>query len=240
MPSMKTYPVVFQAGSADENEDQDVPNRRRSGDAEEEGTTIGPNQTEVQGSYNQESTTQDNGGARSSRSGSRGAEAYDEDDYRDTRRGTSPSRSTRGYDDAYGADRGPARGSRYADDDDTRRSAATPTQRSSMQMTSVQMPHLQLQREVTERCLANAERELEDKEGSEFDMAFMGMQIVAHNRMLALLEASRDRASPQLARLIEEGIDTTEQHLDHAREIVETLKRDQSRTSSRERSTSRE
>lgn len=120
---------------------------------------------------------------------------------------------------------------RYADADDPRRLQA---QRGPIDMTS--SPFLHMQREIAERCLTAAERELEGKDGAEFDMAFMGMQIVAHNRMLATLQAAQRHASPQMTGLLEEGIETTEQHLAQAREIVGNLHREQDRTASRDKS----
>jgi hypothetical protein len=236
---MKTFPVVFQAGSQDENEDREVPNRRTSGNPEDEGTTIGRNAGGPRGGYNQESETQDNAGSRSSRdSRSYSSRSYDADDYGDTRRGTSQRSSSRYGDDEYGSDRRSSQSGRYVDEDqyDTRRT--TSRTQGGMQMAGVNPASLQLHQQIAQRCLQNAQRELSDKRGSEFDMAFMGMQIVAHNRMLATLEASREQASPQLARLIDEGIQTTEQHLDHAREIVENLQRDQQRSSGRDRRSS--
>jgi len=255
---MKTYPVYFQAGSQDENEDAQVPNRRRSRDVEVEGTTIGPDQTGPQGGYNQESTSQGAGGARGSR-GQQAGEQYDRDDYEDrrdsvgrsgrygstyddgARRTSGAAANSRSYGQPYsrGYASGGAAGAsgQYAEGYDRRQMQA---QRVSAEADMASSPFLQMQREIAERCLANAQRELADKEGAEFDMAFMGMQIVAHNRMLATLQAARQQASPQLARLIDEGIETTEQHLDHAREIAENLQRDENRSSSRDRRSERE
>lgn len=252
---MKTYPVVFQAGSQDENEDAQVPNRRRSGNPEEEGTTIGPNQTGPRGGYNQESETQDGARSRSSsnegqQSGARGGrEAYDVDDYRDTRRGTSSTRTYRDdQDDAryrgrYDEERSPQRSRGYADDYETRQydpRQSAQTRTAAPQAANVNPASLQFHQEIAERCLANTRRELEDKEGTEFDIAFMGVQIAAHNRMLSTLEAARRHASPQLARLIDQGIETTEEHLDHARHVMRDLEREFARTSMRERSSSRQ
>lgn len=71
---------------------------------------------------------------------------------------------------------------------------------------------------------------LSKHQGAEFDMAFMGEQLVLHNHMLAMLQAVQQHASPQLQQLVNQGIQTTEQHLNHARQIVEQLQAQQTRT----------
>lgn len=71
---------------------------------------------------------------------------------------------------------------------------------------------------------------LSKHQGAEFDMAFMGEQLVLHNHMLAMLQAVQQHASPQLQQLVNQSIQTTEQHLNHARQIVEQLQAQQTRT----------
>jgi len=74
--------------------------------------------------------------------------------------------------------------------------------------------------ELGKQCLASAKDELGHKEGKEFDQCYMGMQTAAHMHMLDTLKVFQRHASPQLADLLKGAIETTEDHLDHAKKMI--------------------
>lgn len=79
-----------------------------------------------------------------------------------------------------------------------------------------------VKRQIAERCLAATQRELLSKP-AEFDKAYVGQQIVAHVQMIATQEVLRQHASPRLQKLIDEGIAGAKGHLEHAKEIKQSL-----------------
>lgn len=91
------------------------------------------------------------------------------------------------------------------------------------------MNFVQLKREMSNECYNLARRDLEEKDGSDFDKCYIGGQVGAHMEMLAALKVSqRHVTSPELRSLIEQGIETTESHLKHAKEIAKSLEKDSS------------
>ncbi len=64
---------------------------------------------------------------------------------------------------------------------------------------------------------------LNKHKGDDFEMAYIGQQIVAHTCMLAHLQALKTSGPPQLQQLVSEGERTTREHLDHAMKIAKDL-----------------
>jgi len=96
------------------------------------------------------------------------------------------------------------------------------------------LPLIKISHQLAERGLSSIRKELSQKQGSDFDKAFVGMQIHGHMNCLNTLEVLRPYASPQLAKVIEQAIPSTQTHLQHAKQIMEELKGTQeSRTSDR-------
>jgi len=83
---------------------------------------------------------------------------------------------------------------------------------------------VQLAQAIKQECLNLTEQELGQKQGVEFDKAYIGQQIGAHMGMLAQLRGSRQFASGDLKPLIDEGEKMTQQHLDQAKQIMAQLK----------------
>jgi predicted outer membrane protein len=77
---------------------------------------------------------------------------------------------------------------------------------------------LAIEREVAQKCIAMAKQELE--QSSNFDQAYVGMQISAHVGMIAKLETFKSYASPDLGKVIQESLETAQGHLRHAKELV--------------------
>ena len=84
---------------------------------------------------------------------------------------------------------------------------------------------LAIKQQVSQKALELTKNELEKKEGVEFDRCFVAQQIGAHIWALATLEVFKDQASPDLRSVIEKGIQTTQEHLDHAKRLADNLDR---------------
>ena len=64
---------------------------------------------------------------------------------------------------------------------------------------------------------------LEEYQGQDFDMGYLGQQIVAHIEMLAKLKAMENHGSPEFQQTVKKGIQTTEGHLKQARALAMQL-----------------
>ena len=85
---------------------------------------------------------------------------------------------------------------------------------------------LAIKQQVSQKVLDLTKKELEKKEGIEFDKCFVGEQIGSHIWALATLEVFKDQqVSPDLRSVIEKGIQTTQEHLDHAKKLADNLER---------------
>jgi len=82
---------------------------------------------------------------------------------------------------------------------------------------------VQVKQELGKQCQDSAMKELQHKEGSEFDKCYVGMQIAMHMQMLDTLKVFKNHASPEMASLLDKGRDTTESHLDHAKKLMKEL-----------------
>jgi len=85
---------------------------------------------------------------------------------------------------------------------------------------------LALKQQIGQKALELTKNELEKKEGVDFDKCFVGAQIGNHIWALATLEVFKDQqVSPDLRSVIDKGIQTTQEHLDHARKLADNLER---------------
>lgn len=82
---------------------------------------------------------------------------------------------------------------------------------------------LQMQKEIAQQCLALTQRELSEHEGQKFDQAFVGQQIGTHIGMLAKLSGSDQFASTELQQVLQQQQETTQQHLQHAKKVMQEL-----------------
>lgn len=82
---------------------------------------------------------------------------------------------------------------------------------------------LAVMRQISERHIASSERDLSQKQGAAFDKCYVGMQVVLHMQMLDKLQVVRNYASPQLQQGIDQGIQTTQAHLEHAKQLMAQL-----------------
>lgn len=100
------------------------------------------------------------------------------------------------------------------------REGRTTTQRGGAQGFNWVSVHL----EVADQCLQSAKKALNDKQGAEFDKAFMGLQVAAHMEMQDKLEVYKNHVSGQLQQDIEQAQETTKEHLQEAKKIMENIK----------------
>lgn len=74
--------------------------------------------------------------------------------------------------------------------------------------------HLQMTKEL-----------LNKYQGHEFDMAYVGQQIAAHTQMLANLKAMEEHTTGEFATVVKEGVQSTEQHLEHVKQLSDKLQK---------------
>ena len=79
--------------------------------------------------------------------------------------------------------------------------------------------------EIDRQCLQMATEELQKKQGAEFDKCYMGKMIAGHGQMMATLKGLQNQASPQLQQILTQGADTTHQHHEMAKQIMERLEK---------------
>jgi len=65
---------------------------------------------------------------------------------------------------------------------------------------------------------------LSEHQGQDFEMGYLGQQIMAHTCMLAKLQALKNAGPQELQQLVTQGEQTTRNHLDMAKQIAEQLK----------------
>jgi predicted outer membrane protein len=80
-----------------------------------------------------------------------------------------------------------------------------------------------LKQQIGQKCLEMTQQELGKYDGVQFDKWYVGQQIGAHMQVLAELEVFRNQASPELASLLDKGIQTTKTHLEHAKTLENSL-----------------
>jgi predicted outer membrane protein len=81
-----------------------------------------------------------------------------------------------------------------------------------------------LQRKAAELELSMTKQMLSKHEGQDFDMGYLGQQMVAHTKMLACLTAAKDVGPQEFQTTLEEGITTTREHMQHAQQIAAAIK----------------
>ncbi|MEX0712322.1 MAG: DUF4142 domain-containing protein [Pirellulales bacterium] len=82
---------------------------------------------------------------------------------------------------------------------------------------------IQLKRQIGQQHVASLQRELEEKSEQEFDRCYLGQQVLAHIEMLDTLKVFQQQASPELKQTLAQGQQTTQQHLEHAKELLKQV-----------------
>lgn len=88
-----------------------------------------------------------------------------------------------------------------------------------------------IEKQIADRCGQMLKQKLQEKQGAEFDKAFVGSQVAAHINMLATLEVVGQQASGELGQIAQQAEQKVQQHLQHAEQLMQQLDRgQQSRT----------
>jgi predicted outer membrane protein len=98
-----------------------------------------------------------------------------------------------------------------------------------------QLNFVTVKRQIVEACIASAQRDLQAKKPYEAEMDYAGTQIVAHKQMLDTMKVLRQYASGELQPVLDQGIQTTQMHLQKAEKLVKDLADSRSSESSRNR-----
>ncbi len=88
---------------------------------------------------------------------------------------------------------------------------------------------LRVAHQAAKNKLSMTKQLLEQKEGRDFDKCYLGQQILAHIEMVSTLHAMKDHGSQRFQTVAEEGLETAEQHLNHARQLAQRLENDEDR-----------
>ncbi len=73
------------------------------------------------------------------------------------------------------------------------------------------------------QCQQSQRRELEQKQGAEFDKCYMNAQVAAHMMVVDELQVLENHASPQFRDKLAQAQQTVQGHLDHAKRIAKSL-----------------
>jgi len=77
---------------------------------------------------------------------------------------------------------------------------------------------------ASENALSMTKDMLQNYDGEEFDMAFVGQQVVAHVMLIAELKAIESQDLDQVSQLAGEATSTVEQHLEELKKLAKELK----------------
>ena len=80
---------------------------------------------------------------------------------------------------------------------------------------------------------------LGEKQGADFDKAYIAQQCMALMHMIDMLEVTAQHASPEFKEVLMEGRKTTQQHLEHCKTLHKQLEGSSGNTHTAEREESR-
>jgi predicted outer membrane protein len=82
---------------------------------------------------------------------------------------------------------------------------------------------MKIREEIADQCRATVQRELDSKQGKDFDQCYMGMQIGAHMRLVDELTVLARHVSPEFKPVLQKGLQTAQRHLDSAKKIMKDV-----------------
>jgi predicted outer membrane protein len=100
---------------------------------------------------------------------------------------------------------------------------ATQTGRPALESARGGLNYMEVQKQIAAECLASHTRELNAKQGTEFDRAYIGSQIGAHMHMIDTCKVLRNYASPELQKVVDNSLQTAERHVDEAKTLMRSL-----------------
>ncbi|KAA5542604.1 DUF4142 domain-containing protein [Roseiconus nitratireducens] len=84
---------------------------------------------------------------------------------------------------------------------------------------------LAIHRDISQRWSQAVRNDLENRDGYEFDAAFVGVLVAAHLKEQAVLEVLRDHADGDLKSTLDQALATTMQHRQSAEQVMQSIKR---------------
>jgi predicted outer membrane protein len=84
-------------------------------------------------------------------------------------------------------------------------------------------PAVAFHEQIKQECVASLTKELNSKNGPEFDKAFLGAQISAHMGMLDTLKTADQYASADLKQTLQQARQASEQHLQKAKQLMKQV-----------------
>lgn len=81
-----------------------------------------------------------------------------------------------------------------------------------------------IHQQLADQCLSTVKKELESKQGAEFDQCYMGHEVMVHLMTIDQLTVLKNHASPTLRTDIDKSLQMAQGHLREARQIMEQLK----------------
>ncbi|HUG94061.1 MAG TPA: DUF4142 domain-containing protein [Planctomycetaceae bacterium] len=88
---------------------------------------------------------------------------------------------------------------------------------------------IELKQQLGQQHTASLREELGKYQGADFDKAFMHSIVMGHLKEIDTLQVFSRNASPQLRETLAEGLQSTQEHLQMARQIVQQLSRGEGR-----------
>ena len=89
----------------------------------------------------------------------------------------------------------------------------------------------EINQEIEQTCLNDAQRELEQQSGTDFDRCYIGMQVGMHSHLASVLSVLKNRVtSPEFKKAIEETSQVVDRHLEHGKKIMKELEQQHTAT----------
>lgn len=101
-------------------------------------------------------------------------------------------------------------------------------QRGGQAQSNLQRQLTRVAEQSAENCLRMTKELLEQYEGQDFEMGYLGHQIIAHTQMLAHLQAAKDHGTPEFRQIVQQAEQSTQEHLDQAKQLARQLEDDRS------------
>jgi len=83
---------------------------------------------------------------------------------------------------------------------------------------------VRLKQEICEKCLASTKQELGQKNGAEFDKAYMGLMVHKHQEMIDTMQVMANHASAsEFKQVLQQGTESAQHHLEMAKNLKKEL-----------------
>ncbi|MCA9053101.1 MAG: DUF4142 domain-containing protein [Planctomycetaceae bacterium] len=82
-----------------------------------------------------------------------------------------------------------------------------------------------LQQDAARQCVALIQQDLAQRQGEEFDQAYLGYEVGMHIGMLAKLKAAESHVSGEFQQVLQQAQQSVMQHKQQAEELMETISR---------------